>query len=54
MRGKIRPTLRSRQRMTYSRVGLGILRDNTRIDEKRRRAVLRITQGSNKYGLNIG
>jgi len=40
--------------MTYSRVGRGMLRDNKRIDEKRRRVVLRIIQGSNKYGLNIG
>ena len=49
--GKMRPMLRMRQRMTYSRVGRGILRDKRRIDEKRRRAVLRIIQGSNKYGL---
>ena len=27
------------------------LRDKMRIDEKRRRVVLRIIQGSNKYGL---
>ena len=37
--------------MTYSRVGRGMLRDNKRIDEKRRRVVLRIIQGSNKYEL---
>ena len=47
----MRPILRRRQRMTYSRVGRGILRDNKRIDEKRRRVVLRIIQGSNKYEL---
>ena len=52
--GKMRPILRRRQRMTYPRVGLGILRDNKRIDEKRRRTVLRIIQGSNKYGLRTG
>ena len=47
----MRPILRMRQRMTYSRVGRGILRDKRRIDEKRRRVVLRIIQGSSKYGL---